>query len=99
MNITVLGCGLVGGPMAMDLADEKTFKVKVADISSKALEALKTRAKVETVQADLSDPSRVKALIGDSDIVLSAVPGHMGFETLKRIIEAVSMPEQMDEQG
>ena len=88
MKITVLGCGLVGGPMAMDLARETKYSVKVADISSEALKRLKSRAKVETVQADLSDPAQVKKIIGDSDIVVSAVPGHMGFKTLKAIIEA-----------
>ncbi|MCJ7435604.1 MAG: saccharopine dehydrogenase NADP-binding domain-containing protein, partial [Anaerolineales bacterium] len=88
MKITVLGCGLVGGPMAMDLAKESKYSVKVADISSEALNQLKTKAKVETVQADLSNPAQVKKIIADSDIVVSAVPGNMGFQTLKTIIEA-----------
>jgi lysine 6-dehydrogenase len=88
MKITVLGCGLVGGPMAMDLARESKYSVKVADISSEALKRLKAKAKVETIQADLSDPAQVKKVIADSDIVVSAVPGNMGFKALKTIIEA-----------
>lgn len=88
MKITVLGSGLVGGPMAMDLAAESEYSVTVADISPEALSRLQSRAKVGTVQADLSDPSQVKKIIADSDMVVSAVPGHMGFQTLKTIIEA-----------
>jgi len=45
MKITVLGCGLVGGPMAMDLARESKYSVKVADISSEALKRLKAGPK------------------------------------------------------
>lgn len=88
MKITVLGCGLVGGPMAIDLAKEPKYSVKVADISSEALARLKTKIKVETIQADLSNPAQVNKIIADSDIVVSAVPGAMGFQTLKTIIEA-----------
>jgi saccharopine dehydrogenase-like NADP-dependent oxidoreductase len=88
MKITVLGSGLVGGPMAMDLAAESEYSVTIADISPEALSRLQSRAKVGTVQADLSDPSQVKTIIADSDMVVSAVPGHMGFQTLKAIIEA-----------
>jgi lysine 6-dehydrogenase len=88
MKITVLGCGLVGGPMAMDLAAESRYHVKVADINAEALNRLRNRAKVETVQADLSNPEQVKKVIADSDMVVSAVPGHMGFQTLKAILES-----------
>jgi len=88
MNITILGCGLVGGPMAMDLAEDRSLAVKVADINTDALETLKNRYNVELVHADLNDSSRLKTIIADSDIVLSAVPGHMGFQTLQTIIEA-----------
>jgi saccharopine dehydrogenase-like NADP-dependent oxidoreductase len=37
--------------------------------------------------ADLSDPEAVKKAISNADLVVSAVPGHMGFRTLKLIIE------------
>lgn len=88
MRITVLGCGLVGGPMAMDLAEEPAFSVTVADIRSDLLEALRRRARLQTVRADLADPSTLKELVADSDLVVSAVPGHMGFQVLRTLIEA-----------
>jgi saccharopine dehydrogenase-like NADP-dependent oxidoreductase len=74
--------------MARDLAEEPTFSVTVADIRRDALDAVKPSGNLETVQTDLSDPSKVKALVAKSDIVLSAVPGHMGFAVLRTLIEA-----------
>lgn len=88
MKITVLGSGLVGGPMAMDLAEEPRYAVSVADINAEALAKVRSRAKVETIQADLSDTAQVKKLIADSDMVVSAVPGRIGFQTLKAILES-----------
>ena len=88
MKITVLGCGLVGGPMAMDLAKEPGYAVRSADVNLEALQRLKARADVETVQVDLRDPTRVKEIVAGSDMVVSAVPGGMGFQTLKAVIEA-----------
>ena len=40
------------------------------------------------MQADLSNPETIKKLVAGADMVLSAVPGFMGFQTLKTIIEA-----------
>lgn len=88
MKVTVLGCGLVGGPMAMDLAEEPAFDVTVADIRHDALDALQGRARVHTVHADLADQAKVGALVAESDLVVSAVPGHMGFRVLGTLIEA-----------
>jgi saccharopine dehydrogenase-like NADP-dependent oxidoreductase len=88
MKSTVLGCGLVGGPIALDLAGDPSASVTVADIRRDALDALENPVNLEKVQADLSDPSKVKALVAHSDIVISAVPGHMGFKVLRTLIEA-----------
>ncbi len=88
MKIIVLGCGLVGGPMAIDLSKDEGFEVTVADIDKKALEAIEEGYGIPTIQADLSDRVNVSGIIKDFDIVLNAVPGFMGFQTLKTIIEA-----------
>ena len=62
-RIIVLGGGLVGGPMALDLAAEDRFAVTVADINEKALEELRsTQPKLDTIREDLSDPFRVTEL-------------------------------------
>ena len=88
MHIIVLGAGLVGGPMARDLAADGSHRVTVADISEKALSRLADIDGIDTVQADLSDPTILGRLLAPADMVVNAVPGFMGFATLKTIIEA-----------
>jgi lysine 6-dehydrogenase len=89
MKIAVLGAGLVGGPMAMDLAQDGQFQVTVADRDEKNLEKLAlTRPEISTITIDLSDPAAVKSVVAGHDLVLSAVPGFMGLATLRAVIEA-----------
>ena len=89
MKLIVLGCGLVGGPMAVDLAKEEEFEVTVVDLNQDALEALAAQDnRIKTVHRDLGNPQEVGALVADYDLVLNAVPGFMGFQTLQAIIEA-----------
>ncbi|OGR27515.1 MAG: saccharopine dehydrogenase [Desulfobacterales bacterium RIFOXYA12_FULL_46_15] len=88
MKFIVLGGGLVGGPMALDLAEDRDMKITVADVSEKTLAKFKTHPGIQTVQQDLSDREALKALISGFDMVISAVPGFMGYKTLETIIEA-----------
>jgi lysine 6-dehydrogenase len=89
MKTIVLGAGLVGGPMSLDLAQDPNLNVTVADINENALKNLAEQSsKLSTKVADLSQTQTVKSLVQDYDLVLNAVPGFMGFQTLKAIIEA-----------
>ena len=88
MKIIVLGAGLVGGPMAIDLAKEKNFEVAVADLNKEVLQNIAKKHPVKTVLKDLSDPEEVIKLVKGFDMVVSAVPGFMGFQTLKAILSA-----------
>jgi saccharopine dehydrogenase-like NADP-dependent oxidoreductase len=88
MKIIVLGAGLVGGPMAIDLSEESGFQVTVVDISNESLNKLKAHKVIRKIRGDLSQPEKVKAFIRDYDLVVSAVPGFMGFNTVKSVIEA-----------
>lgn len=88
IKIIVLGAGLVGGPMAIDLAKEPQFEVSAVDINPKVLEPLQKNTGVHTMCKNLSEPDDLKWLINGYDMVVNAVPGHMGFDTLKAIIEA-----------
>jgi saccharopine dehydrogenase-like NADP-dependent oxidoreductase len=87
MKIAVLGAGLVGAPMARDLACEEGFAVTVADISANALQSLSSIQGITCIETDLSVAANVRSVIRDADLVLSAVPGFMGFDTLKTTIE------------
>ena len=88
MNVLVLGCGLVGRPMALDLANDESFNVTVADINLKNLKKIPTALPIKKMQKDLSNPDQLKSLFKKADIVVNAVPGFMGFNTLKEIIKA-----------
>ena len=85
-KIVVLGAGMVGRAIAIDLA--KKHNIVSADICDESLEKLVAIENIKTIKSDLSDKNNIKNLIKDSDLVVSAVPGFMGFETLKAIIES-----------
>jgi lysine 6-dehydrogenase len=90
-KIIVLGAGMVGRTMAIDLA--KNHSVTSVDISKEALEKLslvsrQSSVAIAKIQFDLGDRDGIKKLIEKYDIVLSAVPGFMGYNTLQAIIEA-----------
>jgi lysine 6-dehydrogenase len=87
-KIIVLGSGLVGAPMALDLAKTPAFEVSVADLSPESLERCSVNKAVRAIQADLSDVDKVKELVAGQDMVLNAVPGFLGYQTLRAVIEA-----------
>ncbi len=88
MNIIVLGAGMVGAPMAIDLAKDSEFDVTITDIDQKVLNEIDPKFEITTFQSDLSIAENVTNIIADFDVVVNAVPGFMGFETVKTIIEA-----------
>ena len=86
-NIIVLGAGMVGSTMAIDL--EKKHSVTIADFSKKALEkAIKKCDKLTPKIVDVTTKKTLQETIKPFDLVICAVPGFLGFETLKSIIEA-----------
>ena len=88
MKVAVLGGGLVGGVIARDLARDGEFEVTVADLAQATLARLGGVAGVTPVQADLSDAATVRRVVAGHDLVVGAVPGHMGFATLREVIAA-----------
>jgi lysine 6-dehydrogenase len=88
MNIIILGAGLIGSPMAIDLAKDPRFTVTLVDINERSLSEIDPEYPVKTLLKDLSDPSEVTKLVSGFDMAINAMPGFMGFQTLKAIIEA-----------
>src|SRR6056297_976372 len=88
MRVIIMGAGLVGSPMAIDLAQDKNFEVTAVDIEEKPLQNLSKNYNINTIKKDLSYASNLRELLHDYDLVINAVPGFMGFKTLKAIIEA-----------
>jgi lysine 6-dehydrogenase len=88
MKILVLGAGLVGGPMAMDLANDPQFEVYIADIDQKKLDTIPEKFPINKQICDVTQTGKLKQILVNFDMVLSAVPGYLGFQTLKTIIES-----------
>jgi lysine 6-dehydrogenase len=86
-KITVLGAGLVGFPIALDLSKDENFEVTICDIRKERLDQIRELYGLTTHHADLSDAAVVKSIVRKADLVVSAVPGYLGFQTLKLIIE------------
>lgn len=85
MTVAVLGAGMVGQAIALDLA--KDFPVTAFDLNASNLEELKKRnAAVQTVAADLSVFAEYSNWLSPFDIVVTAVPGFMGYRTLEAVI-------------
>jgi saccharopine dehydrogenase-like NADP-dependent oxidoreductase len=87
MTIAVLGAGMVGRAIALDLAKEHT--VTCFDLDSQNLLEVKTRNEsIETVGADLSQFTEYENWFSPFDIIVTAVPGFMGYKTLEAVINA-----------
>ena len=87
MQIAILGAGMVGRAMAIDLAAK--YNVTSFDVSDHALQILTQKNKsIKTVNADLSNYSNYHSMLAGFDFVISAVPGFMGYKTLEAIINA-----------
>lgn len=76
---------MVGRAMAVDLSDR--YEVTAVDINSESLDKFKT-TKVKTLRGDLSKESVIKKVVKEADLVVIAVPGFMGYETVKSVIKA-----------
>jgi saccharopine dehydrogenase-like NADP-dependent oxidoreductase len=86
-SIIVLGAGMVGTAMALDLA--KNHTVSIADIDTDALKKVQQKnVQITTIQLNISDKVLLQHTIKSFDLVICAVPGFMGFNTLKSIIKA-----------
>ncbi len=84
-KVIVLGAGLVGKAIALDL--HKNHQVTSADFNPEPLKDLKSKG-VNVLNTDLKSKNNLIKAVKDFDLVIGAVPGHMGFETIKNVIEA-----------
>ena len=86
-NIIVLGCGMVGSAMAIDLS--KNHHVTISDINQSTLNRVQVKNKeLDVLCIDVSNEIELKNAISTFDLVVCSVPGFLGYRTLKYIIEA-----------
>ncbi|MBN2460148.1 MAG: saccharopine dehydrogenase NADP-binding domain-containing protein [Candidatus Cloacimonetes bacterium] len=83
-NIIVLGCGMVGRAIALDLSLSNS--IIGVDVSPENLIRLAGVSNIRTVRADLSRDTEISRLISGSDLVINALPGHLGFAVLRQVI-------------
>ncbi len=86
-NIIVLGAGMVGSAIAIDLSTQ--HKVTLTDLNSERLNQVKSKCPVLSIlQIDVRDKVKFHSVLNDFDLVVCAVPGFLGYETLRQVIEA-----------
>lgn len=85
-KVIVLGAGMVGKAIAIDLS--KKYKVCSADIDKNSLSYLSSNYQIETQVVNLMEEEWIKELVSGYDLVVSAVPGFMGYDILQMVIEA-----------
>lgn len=85
MKVIVLGAGLIGKAIAIDLCSK--HDVTCSDINTLALQELSKQHPINIVQCDFQNNEALQKLISPFHFVVSAVPGFMGFSILKKIIE------------
>ena len=83
-RIIVLGAGMVGSAMAIDLSN--LHDVTVTDLNDERLTHVKQKCNsLQILQLDVTNHLQLNYAIQDFDLVICAVPGFLGFETLKQI--------------
>ena len=101
MNIAVIGTGMVGRLIAVELS--KKYQVCAIDNDANNLSKLaKYNNRIVTKKIDIRNEPFLDSL-EDAEIVINCVPGFMGFETSKKILEKKTcvdisfMPEDCNE--
>src|SRR5215467_1455846 len=85
MKIAVLGAGMVGRVIAVDLASDS--EVTTFDVSEHNLKLLREKnSSIQTQQADLTSFDQYQSWLSPFDIVITAVPGFIGFSALRSVI-------------
>ena len=78
---------MVGSAIAIDLSKKHT--VVLTDLKQNVLEIVKQKCDSLIIQQlDVTNKEQLQSSIKQHDLVICAVPGFLGFETLKTIIEA-----------
>jgi lysine 6-dehydrogenase len=86
IKIAVLGAGMVGRAIAIDLAEK--HEVTSIDISLNSLQLLSQKnSAINTLLADVSAVENYPQLLAEFNFIVSAVPGFMGYKVLEAIIK------------
>lgn len=81
----VLGCGLIGKTVAIDLS--KDFDVTVMDPFAESLAGLKDREDIKKLQKPANDAAALSEAAKDADIVCGLLPSQFEGDVQKQVIE------------
>jgi saccharopine dehydrogenase-like NADP-dependent oxidoreductase len=88
LKIIVLGAGLVGNVIARDLAEDIDYDVSLVDVNQDTLDKITAQYNIHGICADLSNVNVIKEIVVGYDIVVGALPGFMGYQSVKAVIES-----------
>ena len=84
-KIFQVGAGLVGKTMALDLSQD--YELHLADLDLDLLNSIKNHdSSIHINQINVQNQNELSLWIAEADIVLLAVPGFLGYQSLKTII-------------
>jgi lysine 6-dehydrogenase len=86
-NAVVLGGGMVGSAMAMDM-QRHGVQTTLFDVRPEAAAAAASRWGYAVERADLSNPAAISAAVADADVVLGALPSRLGDRAMGAVIAA-----------
>ncbi len=85
-QVVVLGAGLVGKAMAIDLS--RKYAVTAVDLNMAALAELTDEYGISTQCTDLSSGKAITEVVRDADLVIGALPGFMGLKSVEHVVRA-----------
>ena len=87
MKVVLLGAGLVGRAIAYDIHNAKAIDIVVVDKNKDSLKKLETTYGITTQMADVTNVSELNEIISSCDLVIGALPGFLGYKTLRNVIQ------------
>jgi saccharopine dehydrogenase-like NADP-dependent oxidoreductase len=85
-KVVILGAGMMGNAVALDLCDD--YSITTVDVDKERLDSLEDCCPIQKVEVGLSSFETIQNVIQDADLVIGALPGFMGFLTLRAVIES-----------
>ena len=84
-KITVLGTGLVGQAIVLELAAD--YEITAIDKNTDHLSRI-FKSGIHTVELDVAGEPDLSRWLADQDLVINALPGPIGYESLKKCIRS-----------
>ncbi len=91
-TFVILGAGLVGSTMAIDLAFDRKHSIRIGDRDQKPVDRVITRVREttgETIEGgvvDVCDEAALREFTRDAEVVLGALSSAIGYRTLEQVI-------------